>query len=122
MYSTDFTVPEGADLPKPSGYKLLVMMAKIPEKSKGGIITPEVARAKEDTAAIVAKVLAMGPDAYLDANKFPQGPWCSIGDLVVFRSYSGTRWDIGDREFRFVNDDSVEGVISELGMTQIARK
>ena len=62
-------------------------------------------------ASIFGYVVAMGEDAYQDKAKFPNGPWCKIGDWVIFRSYSGTRLKVEDQEFRLINDDTVEAVV-----------
>jgi co-chaperonin GroES (HSP10) len=51
--------------------------------------------------------------AYGDEKKFPTGPWCKVGDWVVFRAYSGTRVKIHGREFRLINDDTVEAVVED---------
>ena len=58
-------------------------------------------------------VLKLGPDAYQDKNRFPSGPWCQEGDWVVFRPYSGTRMKIYGKEFRLINDDTVEAVVED---------
>ena len=55
----------------------------------------------------------MGPDAYDDKKKFPNGPYCNEGDWVLMRSYSGTRFKIHGKEFRLINDDSVEAVVQD---------
>ena len=55
----------------------------------------------------------MGPDCYKDYAKFPTGPWCSEGDWVVMRAYSGTRINIHGKEFRLINDDTVEAVVND---------
>ena len=120
MYKEDFSIPQGARLPKPSGYRILVMVPILDEKTKGGIIRPDTLKAAEQTASIAVKVLELGPDAYKDIDKFPNGPWCQPGDVVITRAYSGTRFDIGEREFRLINDDSVEGVVPDI--TQLVRK
>jgi co-chaperonin GroES (HSP10) len=36
-----------------------------------------------------------------------------VGDFVIFRSYSGTRFKIMDKEFRLINDDTVEAVVED---------
>lgn len=99
-------------LPKPQGYRILIAIPKKDEKI-GSIITPEQWRKAEETASIYGCVVSMGPDAYLDQQKYPTGPWCQIGDWVVFRSYSGTRLKVGGQEFRLINDDTVEAVVSD---------
>jgi co-chaperonin GroES (HSP10) len=70
-------------------------------------------REKESLATVVGFVLKVGSLAYKDTNKFPDGPWCKEGDWVLFRAYSGTRIKIHGREFRIINDDTVEGVVDD---------
>ena len=50
---------------------------------------------------------------YLDKDKFPTGPWCKVGDWILMRSYSGTRFKIKGQEFRILNDDTVQAVIAD---------
>ena len=35
------------------------------------------------------------------------------GDFVIMRSYSGTRFKVHGKEFRLINDDSVEAVVED---------
>lgn len=67
----------------------------------------------ESTASIIGFVLKIGPDAYSDKERFPNGAWCKEGDFVIFRSYSGTRFKVAGKEFRLINDDTVEGVVDD---------
>jgi len=100
-------------LPRPVGYRLLVACPGMEEKTEGGIIIAEDYRKKESTASILGYVVEMGDDAYLDEDKFPNGPYCEAGDWVVFRSYSGTRFKVRGQEFRLINDDTVEAVVTD---------
>ena len=50
---------------------------------------------------------------YKDPNKFPTGNWCHRGDFIMMRSYSGTRFRVGEQEFRLINDDTVEAVVED---------
>lgn len=100
-------------LPAPTGFRLLVEMPGLRDKSEGGIYIPESTKKLEETASIVGKVIAMGPTAYKDEGRFPTGPWCQVGDYVVLKSYSGTRFKVRGQEYRFVNDDTVEGVVDD---------
>jgi len=120
MYSTDVgelaSAQEGgtaSQLPEPQGYKLLIILPSIEEKTDGGVYLPDQMRKAEETASIVGFVMKLGPLAYRDEGKFPSGPWCKEGDWIVFRSYSGTRFKIHGREFRLINDDSVEALVSD---------
>ena len=102
-----------AKLPEPSGYRLLIAVAEISEKTDGGVFVPEQMKRAEETASIVGFVVKAGPEAYSDENKFPSGPWCKEGDFVIFRSYSGTRFKVLGKEFRLINDDTVEAVVED---------
>jgi co-chaperonin GroES (HSP10) len=115
MYKIDQITDESivTGLPQPSGYRLLIALPELEEKTEGGVYLPDKMRDAESTASILGFVLKMGPDAYSDPEKFPTGPWCKEGDFVVFRSYSGTRFKLRGKEFRLLNDDTVEAVIDD---------
>jgi len=102
-----------ARLPEPSGYRLLIAIPEVNEKTEGGVFMPEQLKKAEETASIVGFVVKAGPEAYGDVNKFPNGPWCKEGDFVIFRSYSGTRFKVLGKEFRLINDDTVEAVVED---------
>jgi co-chaperonin GroES (HSP10) len=100
-------------LPEPKGYKLLIAIPKLEEKTQGGVIIPDKLKGLEQTASIIGLVIALGDAAYKDTEKFPDGPYCKEGDFVIFRSYSGTRFKLRGEEFRLINDDTVEAVVDD---------
>jgi len=105
-------------LPRPCGYMLLIALPEVKDTYASGIAKSEKERAREEVSTVVGRVIDMGPDAYmgLDARgnpRFPSGPWCQIGDYVIFRAYSGTRFKLFGQELRLLNDDSVEGVVAD---------
>lgn len=102
-----------AKLPEPSGYRLLIAIPEVKDKTDGGVYMPDSLKQIEETASIVGFVVKAGPEAYADADKYPHGPWCKEGDFVIFRSYSGTRFKVMGREFRLINDDTVEAVVED---------
>jgi len=104
---------EKLQLPEPKGYKLLIAMPEKEDKTKGGIFIPDELKDREHVASIYGYVVSMGPLSYNDKERFPDGPWCQVGDFVIFRSYSGTRFKIGEQEFRLINDDTVEAVVAD---------
>lgn len=120
MYATVKTDDAGfldektkAKLPEPTGYRVLIALPEIDEKTEGGVIMPDNLKSMEETASILGFVLKVGPNAYQDPDKFPDGPWCEEGNFVIFRSYSGTRFKIHGKEFRIINDDTVEAVVDD---------
>lgn len=115
MYADTKTVEESVldRLPEPKGYRLLIAAAKVEDKTKGGVIIPDERRDAEETASMIGYVLRVGPDAYSDVTRFPTGAWCKEGDYIIFRSYSGTRFKVDGKEFRLINDDTVEAVVED---------
>jgi co-chaperonin GroES (HSP10) len=102
-----------AKLPEPVGYKILIAVPELNKTTEGGVHLPDERRAAEETASVIGYVLAVGADAYADKAKFPGEPWCKTGDFVIFRSYSGTRFKVHGKEFRIINDDTVEAVVED---------
>ncbi len=103
----------GDKMPDPKGWKILIALPKVGEKTDGGIIKPEEVLQYETIGSVVGFVLKMGDLAYKDEKKFPSGAWCEPGDYILMRSYSGTRISVDYQEFRLINDDTVEAVVSD---------
>jgi co-chaperonin GroES (HSP10) len=100
-------------LPKPMGYKILVCIPEIEDKYESGILKAEQIMRYEELLTNVLFVVELGPDCYKDKDRFPHGPWCKKGDFVLVRANTGTRVKIHGREFRLINDDSVEAVVED---------
>jgi len=100
-------------LPEPQGYKLLIALPNPDEKTEGGILKAATTLHDEEVGSIVGMVLEMGAGAYNDPKRFPDGPYCQKGDWILMRSYSGTRFKVHGKEFRLINDDSVEAVVED---------
>lgn len=101
----------GTSLPEPKGYRILVKMPKVAEKTEGGIFRPDSLIHTEQVAAAVAYVMKVGGDAYQDEKRFPDGAWCKAGDWVIINPYTGTRFKVDGSEYRLINDDSVQGTV-----------
>jgi co-chaperonin GroES (HSP10) len=100
-------------LPDPSGYRILCGIPNIEEQYESGILKSDLTLQHEELLTTVLFVVKMGPDCYKDAARFPSGPWCKEGDFILVRPHAGTRLKIHGREFRIINDDSVEGVVED---------
>ena len=100
-------------LPRPTGYRILILPFTLPEVTKGGIHIVKATLDKERLATVVGYVVAMGPDAYGDLNKFPEGAWCNEGDWVIFGRYAGARFQIEGGDIRLLNDDEILATISD---------
>jgi co-chaperonin GroES (HSP10) len=100
-------------LPDPSGYRILCAIPEIEDKFESGIVKADITLQNEELLTTVLFVVKMGPDCFKDPSRFPSGPWCKQGDFILVRPHAGTRLKIHGREFRIINDDSVEGVVED---------
>ena len=103
-------------LPKPSGYRILCVIPEAEkqfEESEIGLMKADETMRNEETLTTVLFVVELGPDCYKDTTKFPTGPWCKQGDFILVRPYAGSRLVIHGREFRIINDDTVEGIVDD---------
>lgn len=101
-------------VPDPSTFHLLCVLPEIDEEyGDSGLIKAGQTMHFEEILSPVLFVVKMGPDAYKDATRFPSGPSCKVGDFVLVRPNTGTRIKIHGKEFRIINDDSVEAVVQD---------
>lgn len=111
--ATEEAAQKAKQLPQPKGYKILCMVPEIEAKYEGGILKADSTVNREELTTHILFVVRMGDMAYSDKERFPTGPWCQEGDFVLTRPYAGTRVRIHDREFRIINDDTVEAVVED---------
>jgi co-chaperonin GroES (HSP10) len=103
-----------ASIPKPVGYRVLIALPNVEETfGSSGLIKADQTRREEYILSTVGCVLDMGAEAYSDKDRFPTGPWCKVGDYVMFRANTGTRFKVGGQEYRLMNDDSIEAVVDD---------
>jgi hypothetical protein len=101
-------------LPKPQGYRILCAIPDVEKQFEGSdLIKPDDLIKKDEILTTVLFVVELGPDCYKDASRFPNGPWCKPGDFILVRPNAGTRLVIHGKEFRIINDDSVEAVVED---------
>jgi len=101
-----------AELPEPSGYRLLVLPFTPKSKTRGGILFSQETLDKARIATTCGYVLKMGDLAYTDKDKFGD-PWCKKGDWIIFARYAGSRLPIEGGEVRILNDDEVLGTVKD---------
>ena len=100
-------------LPEPKGYRILCAIPEAEKEYESGIIKADETRRTDELLTTVLFVVKLGPDCYSDTERFPSGAWCQEGDFILVRPNAGTRLVIHEREFRIINDDSVEAVVQD---------
>jgi co-chaperonin GroES (HSP10) len=107
-------------VPDPATYHLLCVLPDIDEEYDSGLVKANTTMHYEELLSPVLFVVKMGPDAFKDEKRFPSGPSCKVGDFVLVRPNTGTRMKIHGKEFRIINDDSVEAVVQDpRGVTRV---
>lgn len=107
-------------IPDPSTYHLLCVLPDIDEEYESGLVKAGQTMHYEELLSPVLFIVKMGPDAFKDEKRFPSGPSCKVGDFVLVRPNTGTRIKIHGKEFRIINDDSVEAVVQDpRGVTRV---
>jgi len=123
---TATTLPQTAEekarqLPDPVRFQILTVLPEIDEEYESGLVKSGQTMHYEEVLTPVLFVVKLGPDAFKDTTRFPSGPSCKVGDFVIVRPNSGTRLKIHGKEFRLINDDSVEAVVQDpRGITRAA--
>lgn len=93
---------------KPLGNRVLVQRLEQEEKMKGGIILPDSAKKKQETA----KVIAIGSGKRLDDGKVLPIP-VNVGDVILMDKYSGQEVTVNDEEFVILKADDLIALIED---------
>jgi co-chaperonin GroES (HSP10) len=100
-------------LPTPAGYRILCAIPEAEDTYESGIAKSDLTIKNDEVLTTVLFVVSLGSDCYKDKERFPNGPYCKEGDFILVRPNAGTRLVIHGREFRIINDDSVEAVVQD---------
>lgn len=105
-------------VPRPVGIRMVVRPLPKENKTKGGLIITEDTMEMVNYMQSLAQVVAVGPDAYTDTDRFPNGPWCKPGDIVLIHPHEGQTVEVqataGSEEytrFKVINQDGVRAII-----------
>lgn len=98
-------------MPAPTGWRILILPYQGKAKTAGGIFIPNEVQEKSQISTQVGYVLKVGPLAYKDRDKFPEGAWCEEKQWVLFARYAGSRLQIDGGEVRILNDDEILATI-----------
>src|SRR6266850_3209997 len=112
----------GFEPPKPAGYHMLIKLYIRPEELKtiirddgteAKIYLGDAQRMEDQYRTCVALVVAQGPECYQESGtkKFPHGPWCKVGDWIVFPRHEGTRFVYKGVPMFFIPDDRIFGTV-----------
>lgn len=93
---------------KPLGSRVLVQRLEPEETMKGGIILPDSAKKKQESA----RVIAVGTGKKLEDGKELPMP-VKVGDVVLMDKYSGQEVTVDDEEYIIVKSEDIIAIIEE---------
>lgn len=106
-------IDKAKQMPEPVTYHILCILPEADASYDNGILKADKTVQYEELLSPVLFVAKIGPDAFKDEKRFPSGPSCAVGDFIIVRPNTGTRMKIHGREFRIINDDSIEAVVQD---------
>ena len=86
---------------KPLGDRALVKLVEREETTPSGIVLPDTAKEKPQTAQVVA------------VGEFENGVRVSEGDIIVFAKYSGTEISLNGEDYMVLDADDILGVVED---------
>ena len=84
---------------KPLGERALVKLVEREEQTASGIVLPDTAKEKPQTAEVVA------------VGQFEDGISVSEGDVIVFAKYSGTEINLEGEDYMILDADDILGIV-----------
>ena len=84
---------------KPLGERALVKMVEREQTTESGIVLPDTAKEKPQTAEVVA------------VGQFEDGIKINEGDVIVFAKYSGTEIKLDGEDYMILDSDDILGVV-----------
>ena len=100
-------------LPEACGSSILCVVPDIEAQYDSGILKSEETKRNETILSVVLFVVELGPDCYIEKDKFPSGPYCKKGDFVLVAAHTGIQVNIHGKAFRIIYDDQVRSVVQD---------
>ncbi len=92
---------------KPLADRVIVKPSEAEEKTKGGIILPDIAKEKP----IEGTIVAVGPGKVSDDGKLVK-PEVKVGDKVLYGKYSGTEVTVEGEEYLIMRESDIFAIIA----------
>ena len=86
---------------KPLGERALVKIVEREQTTESGIVLPDTAKEKPQTAEVVA------------VGEFENGVKVNQGDVIVFAKYSGTEITLDGEDYMILDADDILGVVED---------
>lgn len=92
---------------RPLGNRVVAQRLEQEETLKGGIILPDSAKKKQESA----KVVAVGPGELTKEGKLLPMP-VNVGDVILMDKYAGQEVSIDDEDYVIVKADDIVAIVN----------
>jgi co-chaperonin GroES (HSP10) len=107
--------------PKPPGWKIVIETYIRKEGDQivredgtfSSIVMPGLVSKRDEYRNYVGLVIELGASAYKDSRYRDSGPWCKVGDWILFRRNDGLVTKYRGIPIQIIPEDSVEAVIDD---------
>lgn len=114
----------GLDKPLPAaGWKMVVKIYIRPEEistfvdeatgETKSLVIPSMMTAHDKYVSCVGLVVSQGPDCYKGEKFKESGPWCKVGDFVVFPKNHGYQMSYNNVAIKYIDDVGILGTIDD---------
>jgi chaperonin GroES len=93
---------------RPLGNRVLARRLEAEEKLKGGIILPDTAKKKQETAEVIA--VGTGKKDK-DGKLIPMS--VKVGDIILMDKYSAQEVQLNDEEYVIVRQDDIIAIVEK---------
>ena len=103
-------------LPKPTGWRVLVKPQSPKKKTKSGLYLPQQSQDNEEFLTAHGILIDHGPLAWCERETGRQwhfGKWAQVGDHVTFGKYAGQKLIINGVKLLLLNDDEITSVVPD---------
>lgn len=98
---------------KAVGWTLFVRLYTEPKKTSGGLIMPDKVRDEALYTSCVGLVIQKGKGVYTDDRYRGTGPWCDIGDWILFPRHAGYRIFVYGVPIWVLKEDALDGIVHD---------
>lgn len=101
-------------IPRPVGWRISVLVMSPPKRTAGGLELASETVEQYAHKSVQGVVIAVGSGAYTDRERFPDGAWCAVGDLISFKRYDVVDYFLSNgQKIGLMNDTQPIGMIAE---------
>lgn len=99
-----------------------IMEGKREDGTSYKILRPQASTDEDKYQATTGLVCDVGPWAYKDPQRYPEGPWCRVGDFVHVPRHEAIPFSLNGVAMGLVADDRILGVVRDPSSVELIKQ